>query len=146
MWLGEFLSPHHQPCVVSLVSDTPRRTDLEMFLHFARCSLSFSEDHGIVAACSGVRALRCNASRPHACGRIESQSFGKSLNDTTQPRGTVYVQFLGRQEVQSTHRSEFPSHSPWEASGTSAVRSRVAAHWSSWADCIKMVRETPHFG
>ena len=24
---------------------------------------------------------------------------------------------------------------------TSAVRSRVAAHWSSWADCIKMVRD-----
>ena len=63
------------------------------------------------------------------------------LDDTTQPRGTVFVQFLGRQEIHSTrtHRSEFPSHFPWEASGTS-VRSRVAAHWSSWADCIKMVR------
>ena len=24
---------------------------------------------------------------------------------------------------------------------TSAVRSRVAAHWSSWADCIRMVRD-----
>ena len=33
-------------------------------------------------------------------------------------------------------------HSPWGGLGlTSAVRSRVAAHWSSWADCIHMIRQ-----
>ena len=26
---------------------------------------------------------------------------------------------------------------------TSAVRTRVAAYWSSWADCIKMIRDRP---
>ena len=63
------------------------------------------------------------------------------LNDTTQPCGAVSVPFLGRLELQPTHRSQRVFHSMGGLGLTPAVRSRVAAHWSSWADCNKMVRD-----
>ena len=55
----------------------------------------------------------------------------------------VYAEFLGWARFQLHLRFFQRWHSPQEDWGSpvQTVRSRFAAHWASWADCVRMVKE-----
>ena len=72
-----------------------------------------------------------------------AQSNQNRLQSVMTPMcGCVSDPFWDQSGLLTAPRLSPNCHSPLGGLGlTSAVRSRVAAHWSSWADCIHMIRQ-----
>ena len=51
------------------------------------------------------------------------------------------IAFWGLRELRRTLRSSHSCLSRWRAESDVRGESRVAAHWSSWADCVHMIKQ-----